>query len=238
MRERTAARDVRAGRPGRFPVRAPCLDGRMTPGQSAAMNARNFLYVLAVMFATAAISADNGGSGSIGGSDNGAQVGKEKEQAKGANAPMPLHEPVRCQRAALLARGAPCPHAIASALPRTAGAMSSPAVRTRTAAQRGDNGIDYGAFCNYFAHPDASCGAGYYRSSCQRRLAYRHGICLDAMEQHRLAALRLLPHRARREQPVPRRTARLQGCLPVMAQTRSITIAMPCPTPMHIVHSA
>ena len=39
------------------------------------MNARNLVYVLAILFATAAISADNKGSGTISGTVNGAEIG-------------------------------------------------------------------------------------------------------------------------------------------------------------------
>ena len=51
------------------------------------MNVRNLLYVLAILFATAAISADDAGSGSIKGTVNGAAVGKQAEQDKDAKPP-------------------------------------------------------------------------------------------------------------------------------------------------------
>ncbi len=166
------------------------------------MNARNFLYVLAVMFATAAISADNGGSGSISGSVNGAQVGKEKEQAKGAQPPphatcmsQCAANEQRCSREVRRAR-TDCQRVAANGGRDVF--TGRPDTNNGSANRREEgNGIDYGAFCSYFAHPDASCGSGYYSSSCQRRLSYRHGLCLNAMNN--IASLRYDCYRTERD---------------------------------------
>ena len=53
------------------------------------MNARNLVYVLAILFATAAISADNKGSGTISGTVNGAEIGKETPKQNDKDQPPP-----------------------------------------------------------------------------------------------------------------------------------------------------
>jgi hypothetical protein len=129
------------------------------------MRAKNIVYALAILFATAAISADNK-----------AQVEKVPPQA--ACMKQCAASEQRCSREVRRAR---------TGCQRVA-ANGGRDVFTGRPRSNGYNGVDYGAFCNYFATPDSSCGAGYYRSSCQQRLAHRHGICLDAMEN--IASLR------------------------------------------------
>lgn len=129
------------------------------------MKAKNIVYVLAILFATAAISADNK-----------TQSAKIPPQAACMNQCAASEQ--RCSREVRRAR---------TSCQRVA-ANGGRDVFTGRPRSNSYNGVDYGAFCNYFATPDLSCGAGYYRSSCQRRLASRHGICLDAMEN--IASLR------------------------------------------------
>lgn len=129
------------------------------------MKARNILYAAAILFATAAISADNK-----------TQVQKVPPQAACMNQCAANEQ--RCSREVRRAR---------TGCQRVA-ANGGRDVFTGRPRSNSDNGVDYGAFCNYFATPDLSCGVGYYRSSCQQRLAYRHGVCLDAMEN--IASLR------------------------------------------------
>lgn len=129
------------------------------------MKAKNIVYVLAILFATAAIAADNK-----------TQSAKIPTQAACMNQCAASEQ--RCSREVRRAR-TDCQRVAAN---------GGRDVFTGRPRSNSYNGIDYGAFCNYFATPDLSCGAGYYRSSCQQRLAYRHGICLDAMEN--IASLR------------------------------------------------
>jgi hypothetical protein len=129
------------------------------------MKAKNILYVLSILFATAAISADN-------------QTPSAKVPPQAACLNQCAASEQRCSREVRRAR-ASCQRVAAN------GGRDVFTGRPRSESY---NGVDYGAFCNYFATPDLSCGAGYYRNSCQQRLAYRHGICLDAMEN--IASLR------------------------------------------------
>lgn len=129
------------------------------------MKAKNIVYILAILFATAAISADN-------------QTRSEKVPPQAACLNQCAASEQRCSREVRRAR---------TGCERVA-ANGGRDVFTGRPRSNSYNGVDYGAFCNYFATPDLSCGAGYYRSSCQQRLAYRHGICLDAMEN--IASLR------------------------------------------------
>jgi hypothetical protein len=124
------------------------------------MKTRNIVHVLAILFATAAISADNKGSGT------------DKAPAQSTCVNQCAASEQRCSRAVRRAR-TDCQRVAAN---------GGRDVFTGRPAGSSYNGIDYGAFCSYFANPDASCGAGYYRNSCQQRLAYRHGVCLDAMD--------------------------------------------------------
>jgi hypothetical protein len=157
------------------------------------MNARNLVYVLAILFATTAISADNKGSGSISGSVNGAEIGKDSKQSS-KDPPPPrttcltqcAASEQRCSREVRHAR-ADCQRVAAN------GGRDVFSGRITDSY----NGIDYQAFCNYFANPDVNCRSGYYSSSCQRRLAHRHGVCLDAMNN--IASLRYDCYRTERD---------------------------------------
>jgi hypothetical protein len=156
------------------------------------MNARNCLYVLAALFATVAMAADN--SGSVSGSVNGAQIGKKDPRDDKVQPPphatcmsQCAANEQRCSREVRRAR-TDCQRVAANGgrdvfTGRQSGTYNGSANR-----HEGDNGIDYRAFCSYFANPDASCGPGYYNRSCQQRLSYRHGICLNAMNN--IASLR------------------------------------------------
>ena len=125
------------------------------------MNVRNLLYVLAILFATAAISADNKGSG----------TNKDSPPPQATCMSQCAANEQRCSREVRLAR-TDCQRVAAN---------GGRDVFSGRPPSDSYNGIDYGAFCNYFANPELSCRGGYYSASCQRRLAYRHGICLDAM---------------------------------------------------------
>ena len=135
------------------------------------MKAKNIVYVLAILFATAAISADNAVS-----TDSKTRSAKVPPQAACMNQCAANEQ--RCSREVRRAR---------TGCQRVA-ANGGRDVFTGRPRSNSANGVDYGAFCNYFATPDLSCGVGYYRSTCQQRLAYRHGVCLDAMEN--IASLR------------------------------------------------
>jgi hypothetical protein len=124
------------------------------------MNARNVLHVLAILFATAAISADNG---------------SVKETAE-----MPTR--TACLTHCEAAEGH-CSRDVRNArreCERVAANGGRDVFTGRNA--NGGYGIDYGQFCNYFANADVNCGSDYYSRGCQARLAHRHGICLDAMQ--------------------------------------------------------
>jgi hypothetical protein len=150
------------------------------------MSVRNLLYGLAIMFATAAISADN------------AQEKKAETQPPPRATCMSqcAANEQRCSRDVRQARSE-CQRVAANGgrdvftgRPATYGSDSANR-------REPDNGIDYRAFCNYFANPDLSCGSGYYGRSCQQRLASRHGICLDAMKN--VAQLRYDCYRTERD---------------------------------------
>jgi hypothetical protein len=138
------------------------------------MNVKNIVYGLAILFATAAISADNK-----------AQDAKAPPQVACLNQCAANEQ--RCSREVRRAR---------TGCQRIA-ANGGRDVFTGRPRNTGYDGVDYGAFCNYFATPDLSCGAGYYRDSCQQRLSYRLGICLDAMEN--IAQLRYDCYRTERD---------------------------------------
>jgi hypothetical protein len=125
------------------------------------MNVRNFLYMLAILFATAAISADN----------QGAATNKDQPPPQATCMSQCAANEQRCSREVRHAR-TECQRVAAN---------GGRDVFSGRPPSDSYNGIDYGAFCNYFANPELSCRGGYYSASCQRRLAYRHGICLDAM---------------------------------------------------------
>lgn len=153
------------------------------------MNARNLLYALAILFATAAISADNKPQSDKDRSE------KDKPPPHATCLSQCATNEQRCSRDVRRAR-TDCQKVAANGgrdvftgRPSTSNGSAS---RYET-----DNGIDYGAFCYYFANPDSTCGSGYYSSACQRRLAYRHGVCLDRMGN--VASLRYDCYRTERD---------------------------------------
>lgn len=121
------------------------------------MNGRNSLYVLAILFATAAISADNGASGAT----------KIPTRTSCLNHCQAAEG--RCSRETRTAR-------------RDCERVAANGGRDVFTGRTNNYAIDYSPFCNYFANPDANCGSDYYSRSCQARLARRHGICLTAMQ--------------------------------------------------------
>jgi hypothetical protein len=154
-----------------------------TLDQSAAMNVRTFCYALAILFATAAISADR------------EQSKDEKPPLQSSCVSQCASNEQRCSREVRRAR-TECQRVAAN------GGRDPYTGRPSTYNNNGgrretDNGVDYGAFCNYFAHPDLSCGSGYYSGDCQRRLSHRHGICLNAMNN--IASLRYDCYRTERD---------------------------------------
>lgn len=150
------------------------------------MNARNLLYVLPILFATAAISADKG---------SGSATSKEQPPPHATCLSQCAANEQRCSRDVRRAR-TDCQKIAANGGRDVF--TGRPATSNGSANRyESDNGIDYGAFCYYFANPDTSCGSGYYSSACQRRLAYRHGICLDRMSN--VAQLRYDCYRTERD---------------------------------------
>jgi hypothetical protein len=150
------------------------------------MNARNLLYVLPILFATAAISADKG---------SGATSNKEQPPPHATCLSQCAANEQRCSRDVRRAR-TDCQKIAANGGRDVF--TGRPATSNGSANRyESDNGIDYGAFCYYFANPDTSCGSGYYSSACQRRLAYRHGVCLDRMSN--VAQLRYDCYRTERD---------------------------------------
>ena len=126
------------------------------------MNARNVLHVIAILFATAAMSADNDSS--------------EKQTPKVPTRTACLNH---CQSAE-----GRCSREVRSAR-RDCERVAANGGRDVFTGRRSNSngyGIDYGQFCNYFANAEVNCGSDYYSRSCQARLAQRHGICLDAMQ--------------------------------------------------------
>jgi hypothetical protein len=127
------------------------------------MQRRNGLYVLAILFATAAISADNGASAA------------PKMPTRTSCLTHCQAAEGRCSRDTRTARRE-CERVAAN------GGRDVFTGRTDTYA------IDYSLFCNYFANPEANCGSDYYSRGCQARLGQRHRICLRAMQN--IASLR------------------------------------------------
>jgi len=153
------------------------------------MNVRNLLYVLAILFATTAISADNKGSSGAAKSD------KEQPPPHATCLSQCAANEQRCSRDVRRAR-TDCQKIAANGGRDVF--TGRPATSNGSANRyESDNGIDYGAFCYYFANPDTSCGSGYYSSACQRRLVHRHGICLDRMSN--VAQLRYDCYRTERD---------------------------------------
>jgi hypothetical protein len=129
-------------------------------GQSAAMNARNVLHVLAILFATTAISADNGTA--------------PKETVKVPTRTACLNH---CQSAE-----GRCSREVRSTRRDCERVAANGGRDVFTGRSSNGYGIDYSQFCNYFANAEANCGSDYDSRGCQARLAQRHGICLDAMQ--------------------------------------------------------
>ena len=155
------------------------------------MNVRTVLSALAIVFATAAISADNG---SVSATVNGAQVSQEKSPEKNPEAPKHstclsqcASNEQRCSREVRLAR---------KECQRVAAVQGRDPFTGRQGGYD-ENYLDYGDFCNYFAHPRVNCSAGYYSDKCLQRLAYRHGICLNSMRN--IASMRYDCYRAERD---------------------------------------
>jgi hypothetical protein len=140
------------------------------------MNGRNLLHVLAILFATAAISADNKEAGD-----------KDQPPPRATCVNQCAANEQRCSLEVRRAR-TECQRIAAN---------GGRDVFSGRPASGSYNGIDYGAFCNYFANPEMSCRSGYYSRSCQQRLAHRHGICLDAMDN--IASLRYDCYRTERD---------------------------------------
>lgn len=141
------------------------------------MNARNFLYVLAILFASAAISADNGNSGSIGAQVNGIELGKENTASKDGPPPRATclnhcaAAEGRCSREVRRARADCSRNAASGGNDPFGGPRDSFGSR-----------VDYDDFCSYFANPSINCGSDYYSRDCQARHARRHNMCLNAMQ--------------------------------------------------------
>jgi hypothetical protein len=125
------------------------------------MNARNALYVLTILFATAAISADN------------AKESRQDETDK-------LPPRAVCLNHCQAAEGR-CSREVRNArrdCERIAASGGRDVFTGRNDADR----IEYRQFCSYFAHPEVNCGSDHYSQACQARLARRHATCLDAMQ--------------------------------------------------------
>jgi hypothetical protein len=152
------------------------LDDTADAGHSESMNARNFLYVLAILFASAAISADNTKSGSLGGQVNGIEIGKQAPDSKDEVPPRATclnhcsAAEGRCSREVRRARTDCSRNAASGGNEPFSGPRDTFGGR-----------IDYGDFCSYFANPAINCGSDYYSGRCQGRLERRHNICLNAM---------------------------------------------------------
>lgn len=153
------------------------------------MSVRNVLYVLAILFATAAISADNGTSSATSAAP--AKVPPRTTCVTHCEA-----SEGRCSRQVRTAR---------QDCERVAANGGRDVFTGRNSAY----GIDYGRFCGYFANPNAACGSDYYTRGCQSRLVVRHGICLDAMEN--IASLRYDCFRTERDANIQCR-AELADC--------------------------
>ncbi len=99
---------------------------------------------------------------------------------------------------------------------------------------------DYTYFCSYFC----ATRAGAARVITPDRFVQHYDVCLDVMQQN-VASMRYDCYRNERDAQTICRTE-LRDCqaachdaqLRIERQTRSITMAMPWPTPMHMVHRA
>lgn len=173
------------------------------------MNAKKLLSAFAILFATVAIAADQG---SLSGSVNGIEIGS----AKAAPAPAaqdkapkpPKHSTCLSQCAANEQR---CSREVRLARTECQRVAANNGRDVFTGRQGGydERYLDYSDFCGYFAHPAANCSSGYYSNACQRRLQYRHGICLNSMKN--IASMRYDCYRAERDANIECR-ADLSSC--------------------------
>jgi hypothetical protein len=129
------------------------------------MSARKALHVLLVLFATAAIAADNGAS-------------REDAAKEHGKAPTRTACLTHCQ-----ASEGRCSREVRTAR-RECERVAANGGRDVFTGRDANTGyrVDYGQFCNYFADAEVNCGSDFYSRDCQARLARRHGICLDAMQ--------------------------------------------------------
>jgi hypothetical protein len=139
------------------------------------MNGRTSLYVLAILFATAAISADNPKSGA----------------AKTSTIPSRPSCLNHCQ-----ASEGRCERDVRSAR-RDCERDAANGGRDVFTGRSNVYAPDYSQFCSYFASPEVNCGSDYYSSKCQLRLGQRHGICLKEMQN--IASLRYDCYRTERD---------------------------------------
>jgi hypothetical protein len=124
------------------------------------MSVRSALSLLAILFATAAIPAD--------------------EAAEKQNATAKVPPRATCVNRCEAAEGR-CSRDVRTAR-RDCERVAANGGRDVFTGRNDAYGIDYGRFCSYFANPGSACGSDYYTRSCQSRLVVRHGICIDAME--------------------------------------------------------
>jgi hypothetical protein len=158
------------------------------------MNAKNLLCALALLFATAAISADQG---TISGSVNGVEISKPQKAAPTQDkSTPPKHSTCLSQCAANEQR---CSREVRLARTECQRVAANNGRDPFTGRQGGydERHLDYSDFCGYFAHPGSNCASGYYSNSCRRRLQYRHGICLTAMRN--IASMRYDCYRAEKD---------------------------------------
>jgi len=136
------------------------------------MNAKNLLSGLALLFATVAISADQG------------------------SIKPPKHSTCLSQCAANEQR---CSREVRLARTECQRVAANNGRDPFTGRQGGydERDLDYSDFCGYFANPGTNCSSGYYSNTCQRRLQYRHGICLNSMRN--IASMRYDCYRAERD---------------------------------------
>ncbi len=183
-----------------------CLTRARVLADSQAMNAKNLAGLLAILFATAAISADQG---TLSGSLNGVEIGKpQPTAAPQEKAKPPKHSTCLSQCASNEQR---CSREVRLARTECQRVAANNGRDPFTGRQGGydERYLDYSDFCGYFAHPDANCSSGYYSNACQRRLQYRHGICLNSMRN--IASMRYDCYRAERDANIECR-ADLSAC--------------------------
>jgi hypothetical protein len=129
------------------------------------MSVRSALYALVILFATTAISADNGA----------ADASQKAQDETAGTSPR-----VACVNLCEAAEGR-CSREVRNAR-RDCERVAANGGREVFTGRNDAHGIDYGRFCSYFADPDFACGSGSDARGCRSRLAVRHGICLGTME--------------------------------------------------------